>query len=148
MIEPGEMMPLWYKTACDNCGCEFQATRTVERKRPPDGDLVCDDCEMYALGFKDGLNQASKDVLTESVVVVDLLDRLEKLDKLHQSTVVERDRLQSEKEGLIRRVTAALEGIREENYFGVYRSEDNPPICQTCRGPCSALNLIGSKGGS
>jgi len=57
-IAPGEMMPAWYVTACDECCIEFHATRTEPKVRPPDGELLCGECSTYARGYRAGLAAA------------------------------------------------------------------------------------------
>jgi hypothetical protein len=48
---------IWAKTDCDQCGCEFQVTRT-EPKRI-NGRVWCSDCQQYEAayneGYRDGL---------------------------------------------------------------------------------------------
>lgn len=45
--------PIWAKTDCDECGGEFQVTRTMEKEFT--GPVVCSDCEMYKRGFEDAM---------------------------------------------------------------------------------------------
>lgn len=51
----------WENTGCDHCGCEFLVTRTNEKTI--EGDILCNDCEIYARayegGFKDGIKCAN-----------------------------------------------------------------------------------------
>lgn len=45
---------LWNNADCDECGDSFLATRTQERIVKAGERLVCDDCEMYGRGYRDG----------------------------------------------------------------------------------------------
>lgn len=42
----------WEYTECDRCGCKFQVTRTEPEKIV--GEVICEDCELYELGYSDG----------------------------------------------------------------------------------------------
>ena len=41
----------WVKTDCDECGCEYQVTRTEPREME---SCICGDCEIYAKAYKEG----------------------------------------------------------------------------------------------
>lgn len=41
----------WAKTDCDECGFEYQVTRTDPREME---SCICDDCEIYAKAYKEG----------------------------------------------------------------------------------------------
>ena len=41
----------WAKTDCDECGCEYQVTRTEPREME---SCICGDCGIYAKAYKEG----------------------------------------------------------------------------------------------
>ena len=43
----------WSKTDCDNCGCEYQVTRTEGKMI---AECICSDCETYDRAYKEGYN--------------------------------------------------------------------------------------------
>jgi hypothetical protein len=48
----------WAKTECDECGCEFQVTRTHEREFV--GKLICGDCETWDRAYKEGFSDGAR----------------------------------------------------------------------------------------
>jgi len=43
--------PAWSNTDCDECGCEFQVTRTEPKTT---SKVICSDCDAYFRGYYDG----------------------------------------------------------------------------------------------
>lgn len=60
----------WAKTECDKCGCEFLVTRTHSKEI--EGEVICNDCEIwersYKEGFHDGVESVAPDSGNEEVV--------------------------------------------------------------------------------
>lgn len=52
-----KIWPRWHKECCVYCGNEGYATRSQECEPYK---YVCSDCEMYRLGYKEGLQRAQK----------------------------------------------------------------------------------------
>lgn len=48
--------PAWSKTECDSCSSEFQVTRVYSKDTSD--PVICESCEMYNRGYKDGFEAA------------------------------------------------------------------------------------------
>ena len=46
----------WAKTDCDECGCEYQVTRTEPREME---SCICGDCEIYDKAYQEGVDSVS-----------------------------------------------------------------------------------------
>ena len=59
--------PRWTKTECDDCGSEFLVTRTEPKTVEGGVKVLCNGCEMYNLGFKDGISDKTnhKQIITD-----------------------------------------------------------------------------------
>ena len=57
----------WSMTECDECGAEFQVTRTLAKEI--EGRVICDECALYQKaydeGFKHGYAKAKQDASDE-----------------------------------------------------------------------------------
>ena len=49
----------WAKTECDDCASEFQVTRCDPKEFK--GEIICNDCEIYAKAYKEGYEDRTKD---------------------------------------------------------------------------------------
>lgn len=70
--------PAWAITACDECGEEFQVTRTLPRIGLK--EVICGNCEMYRKGYKDGF----RDGVTKSKEEIKALEKLVKVVDLKE----------------------------------------------------------------
>ena len=61
----------WSKTECDECSQEFQITRTEPREFK--GDVICNDCEIYAKAFKEGADSISNEKQLGNAIRVKML---------------------------------------------------------------------------
>ncbi len=50
----------WTRAPCDDCGFEHQATRGYPLVVSEDTLVLCDDCESYHAGYKDGYRDGLK----------------------------------------------------------------------------------------
>jgi hypothetical protein len=69
----------WAKDSCDNCGEEFQVTRTNPKVVLAGEDILCNDCDIWKRGYDQCLshtktdNDELKDLIEEMVeVLVDM----------------------------------------------------------------------------
>jgi hypothetical protein len=60
----------WQQTECDECGDRYQVTRTMPRELER---CVCNDCEIYARGYQDGLKHAALKIERIKANIVDLM---------------------------------------------------------------------------
>ena len=49
----------WEKTDCDECGCEYQVTRTEPKETE---HCICGDCEIYAKAYAEGYKHGTESV--------------------------------------------------------------------------------------
>jgi hypothetical protein len=49
----------WEKTDCDECGCEYQVTRTEPREMEK---CICGDCEIYTKAYEEGYRHGRESV--------------------------------------------------------------------------------------
>ena len=63
-----EMRPLWHKEPCWTCGEEGFATRT--EYKPVTEPYICESCEMYERGYKDGVEHTKADAAKPKVDVM------------------------------------------------------------------------------
>ncbi len=49
----------WAKTDCDECGCEYQVTRTEPREIEK---CICGDCEIYAKAYEEGYRHGRESI--------------------------------------------------------------------------------------
>ena len=47
----------WSKTDCDECGCEYQVTRTEPKEMER---CICGDCEIYEKAYKEGVDSVTQ----------------------------------------------------------------------------------------
>lgn len=53
--EEGRVYGLWEMDECEECGCEFQVTRT--ESKIVTGRLICSDCTLYANSYAEGFER-------------------------------------------------------------------------------------------
>jgi len=97
-----EMRPLWSQEACEICGREGYASRSLDV--PVSIPYVCGDCEMYERGYKEG-GAAAQDKIKElnlalAMALSYLRQRLEfeeKYGPLHENVMAEIERVRDPK---------------------------------------------------
>ena len=90
-------LPPWHKEPCHHCGVEYQVTRADFVTVTAAERLLCDGCEMYDRGYRDGREAASAVSLPEK--------------KLAAMTA-ERDRWLKRMQDLEGRITAAESALK------------------------------------
>jgi hypothetical protein len=81
----GKYKPMWYREACTHCGVESLSTRTQDNI-PWEKEYVCDKCEMYKRGYKEGIEELHK--YQQSLMELQKAQTMENENKVKKQWVV------------------------------------------------------------
>lgn len=72
----------WATTECFQCGCDFQVTRIQEKTFEKDEDILCEACEMWNRGYKEGYEKGLAEAMAKLPTNDQALLKLSKIEEI------------------------------------------------------------------